>query len=281
MIERRPLTRVDFRTIRDSDEWGTVLRDHEIRSALLDYSDNSFDEALELGCGSGHNSKTLASYCGHLTATEFDAAKLQASDDEKTTFIVADAQDLSAFPDSSMDLIFSSNLIEHLPDVDRCLCECRRVVKPDGIIVHTVPNNTWKTFNLLLFYPALAMQLAARLLGRRRSGGGSPTVVDAPAALSDNLQPVARSGFALHKLAPRVHGISCNHVQEIWNWRERRWRNVFGRNGLEIVRVVRLPFYFGHGYRFRTLLRLGNYVGLSSCTAYILSRPKSAGHATD
>jgi hypothetical protein len=55
----------------------------------------------------------------HLTATEYDKAKLQACDDERTTFAVGDAQDLSAFTGQSMDPIFSSNMIEHLRDFDR------------------------------------------------------------------------------------------------------------------------------------------------------------------
>jgi len=262
-VRRCPLTKADFQQLRSAAEWGTFLRAFEIRKTLEGFAEEYFEQALELGCGSGVHSEQLAAYCKHLTATDCDAAKLTQEDNEKMIFRVVDAQDLSCFDDDAMDLIYSSNMLEHLPDVDRCLRECRRVVKPGGLIVHSVPNNTWKTFKLLLFYPALMKAALRRLTGRR--GGSSARRGEVRCSTRT---PAKRS--QLKWLFPPTHGVSNRHWKEFLRWRENRWLDVFRRNGLEVICRVRLPFYFGYGFQFPWLLRLGNGLGWSACTAYHL-----------
>jgi len=271
LIARFPLRRVHFREIRNAEDWGRFLRRFEVECIFETCVRREFSEAIELGCGSGLHSRHVASYCKHLTATEYDEGKLCAEGSENLTFAIADAQDLSRFSDSSMDLVFSSNLLEHLPRVDDCLKECRRVVKSDGLIVHTLPSRTWMVFRLALFYPSLA-----RVAVRKRCCRGKPS---APAGdgndkqhLNDNLAPLDSSRSLLGKLRTRPHGISSTHWQEFKDWKEGRWLEIFRRNELEVANIIRLPFYFGHGYSFRLLLRLGNYVGLSGSTAYVMHK---------
>ena len=70
---------------------------------------------------------------------------------------------LSDFEDNSFDLIFSSNLLEHLPNPDKCIKECKRLIKPNGFIIHTVPNNTWKIFHLIFYYPYIIKRVFSKL----------------------------------------------------------------------------------------------------------------------
>jgi len=46
------------------------------------------------------------------------------------------------FPDSSFDFIFSEHMIEHIPFSDgmRLLSECRRILKPGGVVRTATPN---------------------------------------------------------------------------------------------------------------------------------------------
>jgi len=265
-VRRCPLTKADFRRLSSAAEWGTFLRAFEIRKTFEGFAEEYFEQALELGCGSGVHSAQLAVYCKHLTATDYDADKLTQEDNEKITFRVVDAQDLSCFDDDAMDLIYSSNMLEHVPDVDRCLRECRRVIKPGGLIVHSVPSNTWKTFKLLLFYPAL-MKAALRRLGGRRGGPSAPR-----GEVGGSTTTSAKRS-RVKWLFPPTHGVANRHWKEFLCWREKRWMDVFRRSGLEVACRVRLPFYFGYGFQFPRLLRLGNGLGWSACTAYHLKEP--------
>jgi SAM-dependent methyltransferase len=49
-----------------------------------------------------------------------------------------DALNLS-FPDNSMDLLISQDVFEHVPDLAMSLKEVGRVLKPDGVIIFSVP----------------------------------------------------------------------------------------------------------------------------------------------
>lgn len=271
MVKRFNITKDDFKAIGEPEpgQWLTFLRKFEIDKIFDGFAKEHFDKALELGCGGGEHSKHLAAYCKKLFAMEYNAGRLTERSNEKTTFVIGDAQNLSPFGHNEMDLIFSSNLIEHLPNLDACLAECKRVVKPDGLIIHTVPNRTWKLFHLLLYYLFGVKTLLRRLFSANKSVQISDSI-GADTKLDSSLRPL---NYSLRKnLLPKPHGISRSHFREFKNWGEKQWVSIFKRNGLEIVDIVRLPFYFGWGYDFRFILKLGNYLRLSSSTAFVLKK---------
>ncbi len=271
MPKRFNITREQFRSIRDDIHWEQFLRKFEIDKVLEGFGKEHFDKALELGCGAGRASKHIAYYCKKLFALEYNENLLTERSGDKVTFIVGDAQELSQFGDEEMDLIFSSSLIEHLPNPDRCLSECGRVLKREGLIIHTVPNRTWKLFNLLLYYPFGIKTVLGRIfLNKKSQWTGGPRAVQTE--LDSNLRPVDKKLSVKKNLLPKTHGISGSHLSEFKSWGQTNWTGTFERNGLEVADVIRLPFYFGWGYNFRLLLRLGNYLGLSSCTAFVLKK---------
>lgn len=56
--------------------------------------------------------------------------------------VVGDVVDLGAFGDATFDAVMASNLLEHLShdDVDRCLGEVHRVLRPGGHLLLVQPN---------------------------------------------------------------------------------------------------------------------------------------------
>lgn len=275
MFKRFNITKEEFKTIRHETQWMPFLRKFELDKIFDGFPEGHFDKALELGCGSGEHSKHLESYCRKLTALEYNENRLVARSGEKTTFVTGDAQDLSRFSDEEMDLIFSSNLIEHLPNPDHCLAECRRVVKQEGLIIHTVPNRTWKIVSLLLYYP-FQIKTVFRLMFSSNKSVKSSRSKAARLKIDGNLRLINGTCSLIkkipRKLLPKVHGVSKSNLSEFKNWGEKCWINIFEKNGFEVVDIVRLPFYHQWGYNFRIVLRLGNYLGLSSSTAFFLKK---------
>jgi hypothetical protein len=49
-----------------------------------------------------------------------------------------DALSLS-FADASLGAIVSNDVFEHVPDIDRALAECARVLRPDGALIFSIP----------------------------------------------------------------------------------------------------------------------------------------------
>lgn len=58
------------------------------------------------------------------------------------TTAVKSCEDLSDFKNASLDVVFASNLLEHLDDgpIDRTLSEVMRVLKPGGRVILVQPN---------------------------------------------------------------------------------------------------------------------------------------------
>jgi len=220
-----------------------------------------FGRVLELGCGSGVASLHLTDYADEVEATEVDFGKVVVKDTPRVRFSQMDAQDMSRFADASFDLVFSSNVMEHISAIERCLAESRRVVRPGGYVVLTVPTNTWKAFSLALHYPAALAALPGRAL---RQGSSGPQRRNA-------LTQVSRAATRRRGFIPRPHGVASTHLDEVRRWQSGRWKRLFAEAGFEVVRTVRLPFYYGHGRRFTILLWLGNAAGLSACTGYVLA----------
>lgn len=145
-------------------DWHNFVRRREAEIIFSLVSGRQFRRGLELGAGDGGQSVIISNYCDELICTDIDETShswLGQSILERklcnVNYTICDAQDLSKFSDSTFDLIFSSNMLEHVPDVRKCLLECSRVLKHDGLMLHTMPNKWWKisnvVFGLLLFKP--------------------------------------------------------------------------------------------------------------------------------
>ena len=147
-------------------------------------------------------------------------------------------------------------------------------VSDNGVIVHTVPNRTWKLFSVLMYYPYRARQMILKLVTRRPSS--SPSA--APAGrLDNNLRLSTGRTSNLRKLLPKIHGVSRTNLSEYLRWGTQRWIAAFRKNGLELIETVPLPFYFAYGYDFMLLVRIGNRIGFSSSTAFVLQKSPAGG----
>ncbi len=95
---------------------------------------------LDLGCGYGEflNHLKCARRIG-IDANSESAQRLHPG----IEFHTGDITDLRVIPDGSIDMVFTSNVFEHLPskaDVERSLREALRVLKPSGQLVCMGPN---------------------------------------------------------------------------------------------------------------------------------------------
>ncbi|NES04321.1 MAG: methyltransferase domain-containing protein [Okeania sp. SIO2F4] len=98
---------------------------------------------LDVGCGIGGSTLYLAEKF-NATATGITLSPVQAKRakersesanlSQQTNFIVADALDMP-FADESYDLVWSLESGEHMPNKQKFLQECHRVLKPGGTII--------------------------------------------------------------------------------------------------------------------------------------------------
>ena len=100
------------------------------------------DDILDVGCGIGGSSLYLAQKFD-ATVTGITLSPVQAARakeraavavNPKAQFQVADALDMP-FADNSFDLVWSLESGEHMPDKEKFLQECYRVLKPAGTLI--------------------------------------------------------------------------------------------------------------------------------------------------
>lgn len=99
-----------------------------LKEKLHNFSDRSI--VADLGCGESPFGDLLERFriCLKVDFTSYAGVNIVANLNEK----------LPIKPDS-MDIIVTSNTLEHLPDTDGFLTECSRILKPGGSILITVP----------------------------------------------------------------------------------------------------------------------------------------------
>lgn len=97
------------------------------------------DAVLELGAGWCDFSNNVRA--GSVTAMDLDGTVERAAAAHVKP-VVGDCTDLSAFADASFDVVFASNLLEHLerPAASVLLAEAKRVLSPGGRLILLQPN---------------------------------------------------------------------------------------------------------------------------------------------
>jgi SAM-dependent methyltransferase len=224
---------------------------------------------VEIGGGGGWQAKLL-SEAGYRVRS-FDLAGSQFSTQRVFPIEDYDGHRIPA-ADAAFDIVFSSNVLEHIPHVHAFQAELHRVLRPDGIAVHLLPTASWRLWTLLAHYPWLVKAVAEAF---RATRGGRR---------SDDAQVVARAAQRRSKaqlvsrilLSPR-HGEAGNAFSEVWHFSRYRWTPLFEETGWRVVsRGSNGLFYTGYsvlGWQLSLAAprRLSHLLG-ASCHIYVLEK---------
>ncbi len=66
-------------------------------------------------------------------------------------------------PDASVDVVFSSNVLEHVRDLASLQTEIKRVLAPNGMCLHVLPTHAWRMWTTIGSYPDAILYLADAL----------------------------------------------------------------------------------------------------------------------
>jgi SAM-dependent methyltransferase len=108
---------------------------------------------LDIGCGTGAMSARLKQW-GRVVSADFSPLALQFSRRRGlTTLVGADAMQLP-FAAAKFDALVTMDVLEHLPDDQKALCEFYRVLKPGGRVFATVPAypHLWSEHDIALMH---------------------------------------------------------------------------------------------------------------------------------
>jgi SAM-dependent methyltransferase len=177
---------------------------------------------LEFGSGTGEQARFLAE-----RGFDVDALDLESSNYAQHRVFPIQDYDGRHIPlsDRSVDVIFSSNVLEHVANYVEISAEFLRILKADGFAVHVLPTSAWRFWSFVT-YAAESLKAAAELpafLVRL------PAMKNRRRAFAGQLRRIA-SGFV-----PRGHGTSAEGFSELWTFSRAAWRRKFERAGFEVV----------------------------------------------
>jgi len=235
---------------------------------------------LEIGAGAGWQAREMTRD-GHLVA----AVDVEPRDDDPAysqarvwPVIRYDGYHLP-FADGTFDIVFSSNVLEHVGRLQTLQREMARVVRPGGQAIHIVPSSSWRWWSIVSFYPGLLRLLVSRLIpGTRRSrstsSGRNPGC----------RRGVGRAGWLqrwMHAARLRRHGETGTAWSEIYTFSRHAWKRRLTAGGWTIQehRTNHLCYtgdsLFGSALGLDTRSRLSRLLG-SSCHVFVVRPPAPA-----
>lgn len=243
-------------------------------------------KVLELGAGAGWQAKSLQEMGHDVTALDYAHPGFRALREQKV-FPVGEYDGVHIpYPDASFDVVFSSNVLEHVAHEHELQREINRVLRPGGIAIHIVPSPAWRLWSWFGHY-LFVLKLFGLKLVRANGGGARRQAADGPAASAVTAQQSAadtdgrknwRARLAFY-LLPERHGEDGNFLTEIWHFSRWRWQAVFARAGFAVVERKAIGlFYSGYGVMGKRLgigarRKLGPFLGRAT-TLYVARKPR-------
>jgi SAM-dependent methyltransferase len=104
---------------------------------------------LDLGCRSGAVSELFLEG-NEVVGVDVDRAALALAEQRGVVPVHANVEEPLPFEDASFDAVVAGELLEHVRLPDRLVAEVRRVLRPSGVFVGSVPN-AYRLKSRLLF----------------------------------------------------------------------------------------------------------------------------------
>lgn len=239
-----------------------AIREQELQRALQYFPEPAADvTVLDLGSGTGLQSAYLASLGYSVIA--LDIASSAYAETQVYPVTNYDGHTLPV-KDKSIDIFFSSNVLEHIPHLDEILFESARVLSDNGLAIHVLPTASWRIYTTLTYYPSLIIRALKKGLGLSKPPGTSKSNTRHAASWAKDL-------------FPSPHGERGSIFTEAFYFRTLWWKTAFERAGFDIKHTINSDiFYTGSilfGLKIPISFRkiLSSLLG-SSCRIYVLHK---------
>lgn len=186
---------------------------------------------LEFGAGTGQQAKFLADRGFDVVAIDLPSSNYAS--ERIFPVIDYDGQRLP-LEDQSVDIVFSSNALEHVENLAASFAEFRRVLKPAGYSIHVLPTPAWRfwTFATNIAQSLAAASSMAASLGRPGGRRGQST------SWLTSARQIA-GGFI-----PRAHGTGGHGLAELWTFSAIAWNRTFRRFQFEVIEDRPLGLFY-------------------------------------
>jgi ubiquinone/menaquinone biosynthesis C-methylase UbiE len=170
---------------------------------------------LEIGGGNGLQASVISEWGCNINSIDLESNK------NKLNFYDVVSYDGVNFPfeAAKFDVIFTSNVLEHVLDINNILNELKRVMKSDGIAICIMPTPAWRFWSIISHYIYLFAAILKILL---------------------------KGKFYLSEmmtLIPPPHGNFQTCFHEIYFYSKYKWKIIFRKNELEVIETYKTNIF--------------------------------------
>jgi len=122
----------------EHDHWWFKAKRKFLEVILKNFSLPEKGSVLDVGCGTGAIMEFLLRQGYHVEGIDISAAALTHCA-RKGLIVKQGTIDQLPFSDNTFNIVFALDVLEHLPRRDLALREVKRVLKPGGLFIATVP----------------------------------------------------------------------------------------------------------------------------------------------
>lgn len=249
-----------------------LIRKEEIKKIFDFLGSKKFDSGIEFGAGDGFQTTILATHFNSFVSSDLNFKRIK--DEQKLStvqYIKCDADNINnLFNDKRFDLVFSSNMIEHLSNPKNFLKNTYRILKDDGYNIHVVPSRCVKITYILFFYVNVFTLVADRFLGLFR---GKKIFRGAEIYLDNNINVVDNKKSRFERIfLPSIHGNYKTHSEEFIKFGRKSWEQLFINSGFKVVKHIKGPVFSGYGFGLNSLRSIFHFFGWSSEHIFILKK---------
>jgi SAM-dependent methyltransferase len=217
----------------------TIPHLNTLRKAEIDRIVTFFEpqaRVLEIGAGTGEQALELKRRGVDVIAIELADSNYALN--RQFPIIDYDGKHIP-LPDASVDIVFSSNVLEHVPNLSQMHAEIRRVLKPSGYCIHVLPTHSWRLWTTLSSYPDAIVYFFATL----------PQLLPRALPGRTELRRLAlvwyqSARYVAGRLLQRRHGERGNIISELWLFHPEWWRRNFRENGFTIVHDAPMGLFY-------------------------------------
>jgi ubiquinone/menaquinone biosynthesis C-methylase UbiE len=166
---------------------------------------------VEVACGTGQGLGLLNSVSGEFEAGDFSEPMVEIVKNHYKDRIAVSSFDAQKMPfeDNSKDVIIIFEAIYYLPDFEKFIIECKRVLKDDGVVLISTANKDLFDFNPSPYsYKYFGVQELAETF--QKHGFGSDFWGDVPVSetslVQSMLRPVKKVAVALNLIPKSMAG---------------------------------------------------------------------------
>lgn len=213
---------------------------HQIRAFEYDLISGYFHSGariLEIGGGTGYQARKLSDDGFDVVSIDLPDSTYAGNQEFPVQFY--DGRNFP-FPDKSFDIVFSSNVLEHVRDLDQLQQEILRVLKPGGYCIHLMPTGSWRFWTNITHYISMVQTIAAIKLNLSSLKPSS-----SEATLSQAMRRIV--SILRHGLIVPRHGEWGNALTEISTFGASSWSKRLLETSFQMEEITPVGlFYTGH-----------------------------------